>query len=150
MQQTWLKAGALVQLLQLLQLLQLPQGLAQLPHFTCKDRTGEDRVGPAAAGPKRTNWGGGGGTPTADAVGQVGELLGVVQHLHALGVGVVAHREGFGDGGCELPDEDPEETSIIRSPLPRRPHRGPAPQPTSLSLWHFQSCRQQSRRAGTP
>lgn len=47
---------------------------------------------------------GGRGTPTADAVGQVGELLGVVQHLHALGVGVVAHREGLGDGGCELPD----------------------------------------------
>lgn len=74
-------------------------------------------MGPAAAGP---NWDGG-GTPTADAVGQVGELLGVVQHLHALGVGVVAHREGLGDGGCELPDGDPEETSIIRSPPSSRP-----------------------------
>lgn len=107
----------------LVQLLQLPQGLAQLPHLTCKDRTGQDRVGQ-----DRTGWDrlqldqtGTGGTPTADAVGQVGELLGVVQHLHALGVGVVAHREGLGDGGCELPDGDPEETSIIRSPPPSPP-----------------------------
>lgn len=45
------------------------------------------------------------GARTADAVGQVGELLGVVQHLHALGVGVVAHREGLGDGGCKFPVE---------------------------------------------
>lgn len=107
----------------LVQLLQLPQGLAQLPHLTCKDRTGQDRVGQ-----DRTGWDrlqldqtGTGGTPTADAVGQVGELLGVVQHLHALGVGVVAHREGLGDGGCELPDGDPEETSIIRFPPPPLP-----------------------------
>lgn len=44
-------------------------------------------------------------TRTADAVGQVGELLGVVQHLHTLGVGVVAHRERLGDGRCKFPVE---------------------------------------------
>lgn len=42
-------------------------------------------------------------TRTADAVGQVGELLGVVQHFNALGVGIVAHRERLRDGGGEFP-----------------------------------------------
>lgn len=28
-----------------MQLLQLPQGLAQLPHLTCKDRTGQGGTG---------------------------------------------------------------------------------------------------------
>lgn len=56
-QQTWLEAGAP------LQLLQLPQGLAQLPHLTCKDRRGQDRVGPAAAGPNWDVVGGGGHLP---------------------------------------------------------------------------------------
>lgn len=40
---------------------------------------------------------------TVDAVSQVAQLLGVVQHLDALGVGVVAHREGSGDGGGKFP-----------------------------------------------
>lgn len=40
--------------------------------------------------------------PTVDAVGQVAQLLGVVQHLNALGVGVVAHREGSRDSGCKF------------------------------------------------
>lgn len=40
---------------------------------------------------------------TVDAVGQVAQLLGVVQHFDALGVGVVAHCEGSGDGGCKFP-----------------------------------------------
>lgn len=40
--------------------------------------------------------------PTVDAVGQVAQLLGVVQHLNALGIGVVANREGSGDGGCKF------------------------------------------------
>lgn len=40
---------------------------------------------------------------TVDAVSQVAQLLGVVQHLDALGVGVVAHREGSGDGGRKFP-----------------------------------------------
>lgn len=42
---------------------------------------------------------------TADAVGQIGELLGVIQHFNALGVGIVAHRERFRDGGGEFPVE---------------------------------------------
>lgn len=42
---------------------------------------------------------------TADAVHQVPELLGVVQHLGALGVRVVAHRERPRDGGREFPAE---------------------------------------------
>lgn len=40
---------------------------------------------------------------TVDAVGQVAQLLGVVQHLDALGVGVVAHAERSGDGGRKFP-----------------------------------------------
>lgn len=40
---------------------------------------------------------------TVDAVSQVAQLLGVVQHLDALGVGVVAHAERSGDGGCKFP-----------------------------------------------
>lgn len=40
--------------------------------------------------------------PTVDAVGKVAQLLGVVQHLNALGVGVVAHSEGSGDSGCKF------------------------------------------------
>lgn len=44
-------------------------------------------------------------TRTADAVGQVGELLGVVQHFHTLGVGVVAHRERLRDGRRKFPVE---------------------------------------------
>lgn len=40
---------------------------------------------------------------TVDAVSQVAELLGVVQHLDALGVGVVAHGERSGNGGGEFP-----------------------------------------------
>lgn len=121
-------------------------------HLQGQDRTGQGGTG--CSWTKEDKLGRGGGTPTADAVGQVGELLGVVQHLHALGVGVVAHREGLGDGGSELPDGDRRKN--VNHPLtppppsPRRPHRGPAPQPTSLSLWHCRSCRQRSRRAGTP
>lgn len=42
-------------------------------------------------------------THTVDAVSQVPELLGVVQHFDALGVGIVAHCEGPGDGGCKFP-----------------------------------------------
>lgn len=45
------------------------------------------------------------GIRTADAVGQLPELLGVVQHFNALRVGVVAHREGPWDGACKLPVE---------------------------------------------
>lgn len=40
---------------------------------------------------------------TPDAVGQVPELLGVVQHFDALGVGVVAHCERPGDGASKFP-----------------------------------------------
>lgn len=40
---------------------------------------------------------------TIDAVSQVPELLGVVQHFNTLGVGIVAHCERLGDGGCEFP-----------------------------------------------
>lgn len=42
-------------------------------------------------------------TRTVDAVSQVLELLGAVQHFDALGVGIVAHCEGPGDGGCKFP-----------------------------------------------
>lgn len=40
---------------------------------------------------------------TVDAVSQVAQLLSVVQHLDALGVGVVAHAERSGDGGRKFP-----------------------------------------------
>lgn len=40
---------------------------------------------------------------TPDAVGQVPELLGVVQHFNTLGVGVVAHGERPGDGASKFP-----------------------------------------------
>lgn len=40
---------------------------------------------------------------TVDAVSQVAQLLGVVQHLDALGVGVVVHAERSGDGGRKFP-----------------------------------------------
>lgn len=85
------------------------------------------------------------GRRTGDAVGQVGELLGVVQHLHALGVGVVAHRERLRDGRGKFPVEQAdgrrETNTAIKTSLRR--------EPTSLSLWHFQSSRQQSTQAGT-
>lgn len=55
-------------------------------------------------------------THTADAVGQVGELLGVVQHFDALGVGIVAHRERLRDGGGKFPAER-EELLRLRVPL---------------------------------
>lgn len=44
-----------------------------------------------------------GATHTTDAVSQVPELLGVVQHFDTLGVGIVAHCERPGDGGCKFP-----------------------------------------------
>ena len=49
---------------------------------------------------------------TTDAVSQVSELLGVIQHFDALGVGVVADCERPGDGGCEFPAD--AETSMLK------------------------------------
>lgn len=96
---------------------------------------------------------------TVDAVGQVAQLLGVVQHLDALCVGVVAHREGSGDGGCKFPAA---QTIIfifyiyfftfyfnIRL-LAAWAFLGGLPTAlTSLSLWHLQSSQPQSRWVGT-
>lgn len=96
---------------------------------------------------------------TVDAVAQVAQLLGVVQHLDALCVGVVAHREGSGDGGCKFPAA---ETIILIffffflifyfniGLLAAWPFLGGLPTAlTSLSLWHLQSSQPQSRWAGT-
>lgn len=89
-------------------------------------------------------------TRTADAVGQVGELPGVVQHFHTLGVGVVAHRERLRDGRRKFPAEQADgdrkkqnshSLHLLQSSLTR--------EPTSLSLWHSRSCWQQSKPAGT-
>lgn len=52
-------------------------------------------------------------TRTADAVGQIGELLGVVQHFNALGVGIVAHREWLWDGGGKFPVEQEDGKPLL-------------------------------------
>lgn len=95
---------------------------------------------------------------TVDAVCQVAQLLGVVQHLDALCVGVVAHREGSGDGGCKFPAA---QTIIFIflfflhfflniGLLSAWAFLGGLPTAlTSLSLWHLQSSQPQSRWAGT-
>lgn len=43
---------------------------------------------------------------TADAVSQLSELLGVVQHFNTLCVGVVTHCEGSWDSGGKFPEEN--------------------------------------------
>lgn len=94
-------------------LLQFTQGFAQLRHFTCNDSTGGETANGSSLGRKRA-------ARTPDAVGQVGELLGVVQHLHALGVGVVAQREGLRDGRRKFPVEqaDGQARAVLHPPLP--------------------------------
>lgn len=49
---------------------------------------------------------------TIDAVSQVPELLGVVQHFNTLGVGVVAHCERPGDGGRKFP-VGPRDVNVV-------------------------------------
>lgn len=63
-------------------------------------------------------------TCTADAVGQIGELLGVVQHFNALGVGIVAQRERLRDGGGEfaVEREDVKPFRLVVSLIFTRDH----------------------------
>lgn len=90
---------------------------------------------------------------TVDAVSQVPELLGVVQHFNTLGVGIVADCEGPGDGGCKFPVGIETLTLHEFCTEPRRAvyicSDASNHQLTSLSLCRPQSSLRQSKRAGT-
>ncbi len=90
---------------------------------------------------------------TIDAVSQVPELLGVVQHFNTLGVGIVADCEGPGDGGCKFPVGI---ETLMSHKLCTQPQLAvyiwrdtSNHHLTSLSLCRPQSSPQQSKRAGT-
>ena len=52
---------------------------------------------------------------TIDAVCQVAELLGVIQHFNTLGVRVVAHCERSGNSGCKFPvDREKKKSKFNR------------------------------------